>query len=159
MRRIAAALLATLILIGPMTMEATGQPQPHLGRWRGPCSTWQYGEHLTPAKFNADPDRARGQIRRLITCVFDHYAPGNADTALYVADRESSLYPWAQNPSSLCSGLFQHILSAWASRASYYLDRWMFGEGSWPARWSDPRANAIVAARMVAAGGWGPWGG
>lgn len=136
-----------------------GQPQPELGRWRGPCATWVYGEHLTPAIWAADPGRARGQMERLVTCVFDRYAPGNASHALYVADRESNFYPWAQNPSSLCSGLFQHILSAWPGRAATYLQQWMFARYAWPAAWSDPRANAIVAAKMVAAGGWGPWGG
>jgi hypothetical protein len=92
-------------------------------------------------------------MRRLIACVFAEYAPGNSVTALMVADRESGFYPWALNSSSGCAGLFQHI--TWSGRASQFLDRWMFKP--WPTAF-DPRANAIVAAKMVAGGGWGPWG-
>jgi len=148
---IAATLAAVLIAI-PTVAGAS----PHERRWTGPCSTWQYGEALTsPAKFNADLERSHRMMRRLIVCVFDRFAPGNAQTALYVAERESGLLPWAVNVSSNCLGLYQHIGSAWPSRAASYLRRAWFRR--WPARWSDPRANAIVSARMVAAGGWGPW--
>ncbi|MGH2595808.1 MAG: hypothetical protein ACRDH7_07570 [Actinomycetota bacterium] len=157
MRRILIAALVATLLTGTMTMTAQAE---QLGRWRGFCSTWREGENLTPARFHANPDAARAKIRRLIVCVFAKFAPGESGVALVVADRESGLYPWAQNPSSLCSGLFQHILSAWPSRAESYLKRWMFGPGvSWPPPWSDPRANTIVAAKMVADPniGWTPW--
>lgn len=100
-------------------------------------------------------------MKRLIVCVFGVWAPGQSVTALYVANRESHYYPWAQNPSSLCSGMFQHNLSAWPGRAHLFLWRGWFGR--WPVSWADPRANAIVAARMVNGDfdyppGWAPWG-
>lgn len=129
---------------------------PRTGRWNGPCQGWEHGENLTtPAIFNADRAESERKMRRLIACVFHRWAPGNVGTALYVADRESGFNPWATNPSSLCRGLFQHIDSAWASRADTYL--WPGWFRRHPITWADPRANAIVAARMVAAGGWGPW--
>src|SRR4249920_2015442 len=124
------------------------------GRWRGPCEGWWLGENLTPARWNANPGRGELMMRRLITCVFTEYAPGNSVTALMVADRESSFYPWAVNSSSGCAGLFPHI--TWTGRANAFLDRWMFP--GWPVTACDPRANASVAAKMVAGGGWGPWG-
>lgn len=138
-------------LFGPAQAEA----KPKLGRWRGPCSTWMHGENLTPQKWNQDPARAHRQMTRLVVCVFDRYAPGNSSTALYVMNRESGGYPWALNSSSGCAGLFQHI--TWTGRAQAYLHRWQFGEHAWLPTAFDPRANAIVAAHMVAGGGWGPW--
>jgi hypothetical protein len=99
-------------------------------------------------------------MEKLVRCVFDRYAPGNADMAIYVMDRESGRYPWAYNSSSGCAGLFQHI--TWTGRISM-VPRWMFAPGYHPTAF-DPRANAIVAAFMVAgygawSPGWGPWGG
>ncbi len=114
------------------------------------------GEYLTPAKWQANPDRGAQMMKRLIVCEFGINAPGQSIYALYVADRESNFYPWAQNPSSLCSGIFQHQLSAWPFRAEVYLKRWEYSR--WPVAWSDPRANIEVAAKMVGPqGNWGPW--
>ena len=150
-------LLVAAIIAASIAASSTAaaQAKPNLGRWRGPCSTWQYGENLTPQKWNADPAKAHRQMERLVVCVFDRYAPGNASTALYVMNRESGGYPWALNPSSGCAGLFQHI--SWTGRAAFYLERWMFGPNAWLPSAFDPRANAIVSAKMVASGGWGPW--
>ena len=130
--------------------------KPSLGRWRGPCSTWLYGENLTPQDFRTDAARSHRMITRLVTCVFRKYAPGNEGTALYVMNRESGGYPWAVNSYSGCAGLFQHI--TWAGRAAQYLHRWQFGPNAWVPSAFDPRANAIVAAAMVRISGWGAWG-
>jgi hypothetical protein len=95
-------------------------------------------------------------MRRLIGCVFTTFAPGNSGIALYVADRESSFYPWALNPSSGTAGLFQHI--TWTGRALAYLQRGWFGKGAWLPTAFDPRANAIVSAKIVhECGCWTPW--
>jgi hypothetical protein len=73
------------------------------------------------------------------------------------ADRESNFYPWSANPSG-CLGLFQHQVAYWPGRVQAYLWKgWWAPKVKWPVSPYDPRANAIVAARMVAAGGWGPW--
>lgn len=150
-------LLVVAIVATCMASTVNAEAKPDLGRWRGPCSTWEYGEDLTPAKWNADPAKALRQMERLVTCVFDRYAPGNAGTAIAIMDRESGGYPWAVNSSSGCAGLFQHI--TWTGRAQMYLERWQFGPNAWLPSAFDPRANAIVAAHMVNAGGWTPWGG
>jgi hypothetical protein len=113
------------------------------------------GENLTPAIWNDNPERGALMMQRLIVCVFAVWAPGESAYALAIADRESNFYAWAWNTSSDCRGLFQHMGRYWASRAETYLFRGWFGK--WPVSAFDPRANAIVTARMVAAGGWGPW--
>jgi hypothetical protein len=97
-------------------------------------------------------------MQRLIGCVFTTWAPGNSGIALYVANRESHFYPWAKNPSSSASGEFQHLATYWPGRAAAYLNRGWFGKGAWPASVWDPRAQAIVTARMVGPeGNWSPW--
>lgn len=150
----------------PVAPAQATTARTRLGRWRGPCSTWQFGERLTPSLWQSDPARGQRMMTRLVVCVFDRYAPGNSTYAISIARRESGLYPWAQNVSSLCSGLFQHILSAWPARASSYLPHSNWAPGVlWPDSHHedrlvfDPRANAMAAAKMVAGGGWGPWGG
>ena len=154
-RTLVAAIVAALIAL-PTTAGATPSAPEPLGRWpAGPCSDWRYGEYLTsPAKFQATPG-ARQKVRNLIVCIFDRFAPGNSSTALYVADRESGLYPWAYNASSGCMGLYQHI--SWDDRVQTFLRQEWFRRPLSELPWSDPRANAIIAARMVRAGGWSPW--
>jgi hypothetical protein len=151
MKRLLVAAIAAAVLITPMTAEA----KPPLGRWRGPCATWQYGENLTPA--NYAEKNGEQKIIRLVRCVFRRYAPGNEDYAVMVMQRESGAWPWAVNSSSGCAGLFQHI--TWTGRALAFLHRWQFGPNAWLPTAFDPRANAMVAAAMVRGGGWGPWGG
>lgn len=160
MKRILTPIIAgatvAAVMAGPV------QASPHEDRWRGPCDGWQYGEALvSPAVFNQDLARSHRMMERLVVCVFRHFAPGNEYHALYVVDRESGFMPWAVNHGgcggSGCLGLFQHMGSAWAERARNTLWKGWFKR--WPAHWADPRANAIVSARMVRAGGWGPWGG
>jgi len=150
LRRIACGLLVAGLLALPVTAQA----KPPLGRWRGPCSTWLYGENQTPATFAAHRAKADRQMERLVKCIFDKYAPGNTGTALYVMDRESGGYPWALNSSSGCAGLFQHI--TWSGRVTM-LPRWAFAPHYHPSAF-DPRANAWVAALMVRSSGWGAWG-
>jgi len=125
------------------------------GRWIGPCEGWWLGENLTQAAWNEDPARGATMMQRLIVCVFAVLAPGQSAYALAIADRESSFWPWAYNPSG-ASGLFQHIASYWPARSTL-LNRGWFGKGAWPASVFDPRANAMVTAIMVRDGGWGPW--
>jgi len=156
MKRILMAATIAALLI-PMT---NAEAKPHLGRWRGPCATFAEGENLTPAMYEANRAKGERQITHLITCVFRRFAPGNEATAVAVARRESGLWPWSINSSSGCAGLFQHI--TWTDRISM-VPRWMFAPGYHPTAF-DPRANALVAAFMVAGvgdwpGGWGPWGG
>lgn len=167
MKRFFIALTAATLMIGtdvatasaviPPVLTTTYQAQPKTeGRWRGPCSDWWLGENLTPEMWAQDLERGREMIQRLIVCVFGVFAPGESVTALIIADRESSFYPWAAN-SSGALGLFQHMVGYWPGRAETYLFRGWFAPWMWPISPFDPRANAIVTARMVAESGWGPW--
>jgi hypothetical protein len=89
------------------------------------------------------------QVRQLIRCAASHWSvPGGAQTALYIADRESNFEPGAYNPSG-AAGIYQHLLSYWPGRAT------TFGFHGWSA--FNARANIIVTMKMVHHGGWGPW--
>jgi hypothetical protein len=153
MKRFLIVAILALSLIGATSTSA----QAKEGRWRGPCSNWFVGEYLTPAIWAANPARGERMMMRLIVCVFAVWAPGESAYALAIADRESSFYPWAANPSG-CLGLFQHQVTYWPGRVQAYLWKgWWAPKVKWPVSPFDPRANAVAAARMVAAGGWGPW--
>ena len=174
-RTITTALLTTALAVGTNAAAAgvqidggipprsTSSPQHHTAkpqhdRWIGPCQGWRLGENLTPATFDADPARGALKIKRLIACVFALLAPGQSVTALIVADRESHYRPWAFNPSSGASGLFQHIASYWPGRAAALgHHRGWFGKGSWPLSPFNARANAMVTAIMTRNGDWSPW--
>ncbi len=109
------------------------------------------GRHQVPARIcNYDWHKGTWQIKQLIRCAAHYWkVPGGADTALAIADRESHFHPTAYNPSG-CAGIFQQMLRYWPGRASAY------GFAGWSA--FNARANIIVSMRMVARGGWGPWG-
>lgn len=98
----------------------------------------------------------RHRVTGLIRCVFTKVGiPGQISEALYIADRESSLYPWAVNTSSGCAGLFQHAPAYWRGRAMQLPLR------QFPSRATigplNARANSWAAAVMVKRSGWGPW--
>ena len=99
---------------------------------------------------NFDWHKGTWQVKQLISCAARYWkVPGGAHTALAIADRESHFHPNAYNPSG-CAGIFQQMLRYWPGRASAY------GFAGWSA--FNARANIIVSMRMVARGGWGPWG-
>jgi hypothetical protein len=134
---------------------------PHEGRWLGPhCSTWEYGEHLTPARYLADPARALRQLHRLATCVFEWKAPGFA-VPTDIISRESGWWPFAKNPDTATAcvvwdvsyvpfgscGLAQHLARYWPGRILAFLEPEQFA--AWPKISPlDPRANLIVTAAM-----------
>lgn len=103
------------------------------------------------------------KMSALIRCVEDRWSvPGGASKAISVADCESSLWPWV-GQSNTHVGLYQHISSAWTSRARNGLrSRWFTDHewgrvtGSWKGG-KHARANVIVSLRMAHNGGWGPW--
>jgi hypothetical protein len=115
------------------------------------------------------PTWSVSETKHAIRCAFDRFAPAQLDHALDIAYRESRYHADARNPSepSACRwedpygscGAFQHLMRYWGERVL------TFGRAAWFSRtWPhvpilNARANAIVTARMVAAGGWGPWGG
>ncbi len=145
MRRITLTLLiATSLVIGNgMTAQAT-----YIHHGERPCTGWQYD--LT------NPATRQERGRRLVACVFTKLGlAAEVSTAQYVADRESGFYPEAYNPSG-CGGLFQMMLRYWPGRRAAYLPEWLFPRQRLVS-WTNPLANAWVAARMVKAGGWQPW--
>lgn len=99
--------------------------------------------------------------RHLIRCVFERFAPGQVSTALAIADRESNFDPWATHHAYYrihdCLGSFQHMRAYWGDRERRLLKRWWFPRSYPSVSAYDLRANAIVTAKMVRAGGWGPW--
>lgn len=143
-RSMMAAIVAVALLATPMFAGAAS------AKTHGPCT----GYYVTPKT----PTAVRiHRVKRLIACAFAWAGiPGETSTAWYVADRESSDYPWAHNTSSDCRGLFQHMGRYWDSRARAYLKR-----GWFPRHWTpsayNARANALVTAVMVRRGGWSPW--
>ncbi len=66
---------------------------------------------------------------------------------------ESGWSRFAYNPNGPYVGLAQHALSSWPYRVSAYRPAW------WRLRpgWMNSRTAITITARMVNAGGWGPW--
>lgn len=79
-----------------------------------------------------------------------YFQPRHVSRALRVMRCESGGDPWAKNPTSTASGLFQHLGSLWPPRAE---------RAGWEnADVFDPHANIAVAAWLVyEGGGWGHW--
>ena len=142
-------LAMALVLIGTlsMTQPATAWTQP-----KGPCSESRY-KITRDMPLSVRQDKSRAVIR----CAFGRFAPGQADYAITIASRESGLDPFAHNTWSDARGLFQMLGRYWDGRVSAYLERPWF-----PNRWPSvsafsARANALVASKMVARGGWSAW--
>jgi hypothetical protein len=91
------------------------------------------------------------RVVRLADCAADRWWPGHTREVLAIAWRESHYNPFAENPYSSASGLYQHILSYWPGRAAFYLDPHWFRV--WPVPWWNARAATIVSVRMMAAQG------
>lgn len=91
---------------------------------------------------------------RLTTeCVLDRWSvAGGISKFTAVGQCESGWNRLASNAGRYL-GLFQHAASAWVSRVRAYEPRgWDLRQ-----RWQNSRAQIVVTARMVHAGGWGPW--
>jgi hypothetical protein len=103
------------------------------------------------------PARVHHKVEHLIDCAVRIWpVPGGNFYARAIAERESHMWPWAQNPSSLCSGVYQHVLSLWEGRvAKFWNPAWFW---RFPSVFN-ARANVIVSIRMAHTSGWGPWGG
>lgn len=146
MRRFTLALSLAVGLVGGAAPHASADGQ-------GPCSGW-----FSDVRPSMDSSKIVDHVQHLLVCVERKWpVPGGIDKVFAIVDRESSFYPWAQNPSSLCSGLFQDVLSLWPGRvAAYWNSDWLWRAPSV----FNARANAIVNIRMIhSSGSWGPWGG
>lgn len=102
-----------------------------------------------PGPYDVVPSRV-GSVEDWRPLVEMFFAPRDVDRALRIIRCESRGNPWAKNPGSSASGLFQHLASAWPSRSA-------------KAGWAgsdifDPVANTAVAAWLVyQGGGWSHW--
>jgi hypothetical protein len=93
-----------------------------------------------------------GSVRSMVIALFSRIAgSGQVPMALCIANRESSFNPYARNPHSSASGVFQWVSRSWSG----YSRRYGFAGASV----FNAYANISVAAHAVADGGWGPWGG
>lgn len=74
----------------------------------------------------------------------------DVDRALEIVNCESGGDPFAKNPTSTASGLFQHLASMWEERSR--LAGWAGADVF------DPVANVAVAAWLTyERGGWSHW--
>lgn len=103
----------------------------------------------------ACPQPATGpsSVVALIECVAPKLGVSTSE-ALYIARRESRYRPWAKNPSSSASGVYQVVSGTWSAFVSRYRYGHLVGTNVF-----DGRANVILSLRAVKRGGWGPWGG
>jgi len=100
-----------------------------------------------------DDETIQHFMKRRIRCAVATFgpAPGGADRAICIADRESGLIPWAESRTGLYLGLYQHSAAAWPDRYVKWTDpAWDLSDDA-----RNGRTNSIVTIRMVhAAGGW-----
>lgn len=78
-----------------------------------------------------------------------HWDPQDVAWALAIVDCESGGNPYAKNPRSSASGLFQQLASYWDQRA---IDAGWTGASIW-----DPEANIAVSAWLFSWGGSSHW--
>lgn len=93
--------------------------------------------------------------RRTTECVLAHWSvEGGEAKFVQVGSCESGWWRLANNGGSYL-GLFQHAASSWLGRVRWAMpDGWRVGP--WTS-WKNSRAQIVTTARMVHAGGWGPW--
>ena len=150
MKRTLVSLVAGLVLL--MATSSTANER------EAPCKDYL----IRPALGQQEVAR---RVTSLIGCAAARFDPPDSDEfAVCVARGESSLWPWAGTHGNYV-GLFQHVRSAWESRAR----RWLKPEWAWQLRDHDPDtfpgpfdawANTIVSVRMARSiGAWYPtWG-
>jgi hypothetical protein len=140
---------ATVRLLPRVPDPSAGQP---LNEWFG-CRPPDAGT-VCPALRATGPetliprDPAGAEDWRPLVAAF--FMPEDVDRAIRVIQCESKGDPWAKNPRSTASGLFQHLRSMWPPRAA--------DAGYAGADVFDPVANVATAAWLVyEGGGWSHW--
>lgn len=139
-----ASSISTLLVLGAEPARASG---------RGDCSS-----HKLETSAGMTYEQRAPKVKALIRCVFTAVGiPNEIPHAIAIAYRESRFNRFAYNPSG-ATGIYQHLRRYWPSRAYTWAGRSRFP--AWPnLHATNQRANVWVTARMVRAGGWGPWGG
>lgn len=85
--------------------------------------------HATPNRYakcrfqSADHHRgwSRSDLRDEISCAVTKFpVPGGYGTVLYIAERESGLYPKAVSPTGCCKGIYQQAARYWSGRLASF---------------------------------------
>lgn len=168
MRRVISAGLALALLTGiaqgQARQEAAATRLSHLQVAGGQDAT-QQTRRERQCRFQW-VDRATWtdrEERLTAECVVARWAvSGGLPKFLAVGTCESGRNRFAFNPNGPFLGWFQHWgkeiredFTVWDSRVRAWMPRW-WRIGPWT-RWTNTRSQMVVTARMVAAGGWGPW--
>jgi hypothetical protein len=126
--------LLVLLVLSLVLIPTTAQAKP-------PCieRSW-IPRHMPTAE-------KEWRVVRLAECATAHWWPGHARTMLDIAWRESHYNPFAENPYSSASGLYQHLLTYWPGRAAAFLNPHWFK--TWPVPWWNARAQTIVTVLMM----------
>ncbi len=109
--------------------------------------------HTNPAAVCTQQAKTPEGVVALIRCAAPKLGV-STDHALYIAHRESHYEPWAKNPSSSASGVFQVVSGTWRGFVSRYRYGHLVGTNVFSGR-----DNVILSLRAVKHAGWGPWGG
>lgn len=140
---VAVVMFSINAVFGPV-QESSG------GRIRsGPCT----GSHgYVTAEMS--PAVQQQNVRWLIACaVLQWPVPGGMGYAMSIAERESGLRPFAKNPGSSASGVYQFIDDTWDNM----IEAWPV-MNDWTGTWVfSARANVLRAIRTAHERGWGPW--
>jgi hypothetical protein len=145
------------ILGGPLTSKAI-QEWDLAVRLEGaltPALISQYNRHIRPPRIQIahshTPRRTwTGTVEQWRPLVEKYFRPDDVPWAMRVMACESGGNPYAKNPTSSASGLFQHLARLWDGRSS--------AAGWGGADIFDGEANIAVAAWLVyEGGGKGHW--
>lgn len=138
------ALIVAALLLGALNVQpAHAQPS-------GPCSG--AASYIRPAMGSVIVTR---RVHQLLRCAGHTYGV-SVPRLVCTADRESSFWPWADSGSS--KGVMQQNAVYWPGRVRAFWER-RWAPNSYPPSYFSARANIIVSARMIRAGGWSSWSG
>lgn len=158
MKRTLAALIAILFLatnsvaIAYELVDASCAPGEIVSSW---CMIpTEYAALWAPPvveAFHSPTQKGMGSdVEQWRPLVAKYFQPADVDLALRVMGCESGGNPWAKNPRSSASGLYQHIMRYWPSRAA--------GAGFPGGSVWDPETNIAASAYLFySAGSWRDW--